>query len=384
MFDVFLAMNLTTHAFSLKKTSLRFPTINRIFSVLFILPFFFLLIFVNRIFMLLDRVFFPGFRKMQLNNTGFIIGVPRSATTYLFNLMSNDNKQFTCFKLWEILFAPSVIQKYLLSAVIKIDRFIGRPLYRLSLFFDKLFLGKIAKLHEISFSKPEEDEMLMLYTFSSIYLSFFFPEVPALNSHLFFDEEVSAEKRKKLMLFYRSCIQRHVYFFDRREQKIFLSKNPSFVSKLNSIAETFPEAKLIYMLRSPLKTIPSTISLNLNVYSIFSGRRTENPLAELTTEAIIRWYKMADNSIRSRWLNRSVIVPFKKITGQPEETIKEIYTFLDKTPGSIMTRLLISEQENSRNYRSAHKYKIFPGIPAEISLNLDFIFNGKYRDELLE
>ena len=126
--------------------------------------------------------------------------------------------------------------------------------------------------------------------------------------------------------------------------------------KTVSIAETFPEATLIYMLRSPFKTIPSTISLNSNVYSLFSGKKNENPLSGKTTEAIIRWYKMADDSIEKHWQNRNITVPFKKITSEPEMTVKAIYEFLKVMPGPEMNILLKTEQENCRNYKSGHKY----------------------------
>jgi hypothetical protein len=383
MFDIFLALRLTAHTFSLKKDSLRFPTLRRVLSALFILPAFFVLVFVNKVFMLLDWIFFNDFRKIKLKKASFIIGVPRSATTYLFNLLAKDEQHFTCFKLWEILFAPSIIQKYTLLGILKLDRLLGRPLYRLSFFFDKIFLSKIARLHETSFSKPEEDEMLLIYAFASMYLAFFFPDVPALDPHLFFDEEISYGKRKKLMLFYKRCVQRHIYVFDGREEKFFLSKNPCFISKTVSIAEVFPEATLIYMLRSPYKTIPSTISLNSNVYSIFSGVKKENPLSDKTAEAIIRWYKMADNSIKNYWQNRNIIIPFKMITMCPEITIKGIYRFLKLISGEKINILLKNEQKNCRNYKSVHNYNSESTVFQEkISLHLDFIFKGKYGNEI--
>jgi omega-hydroxy-beta-dihydromenaquinone-9 sulfotransferase len=383
MFDVFLAVHLTAHTFSMKKGSLRFPTARRVFSALFILPFFFVLILINKIFMLLDWVLFPGFMKMKLRKSSFIIGVPRSATTYLFNILAKDGEHFTCFKFWELLFAPSVIQKYILSGILRLDRWVGRPLYRLSLLMDRIFLRKIALLHETSLSRPEEDEMLFVYAFASMYLAFFFPDVPALNPHLFFDEDLSPVKRRKLMLFYKRCVQRHVYVFDRKEEKRFLSKNPSFISKTVTLAETFPEATLVYMLRSPYQTIPSTISLNLNVYSIFSGQKNENPLSDKTTEAIIRWYTMADDSIAKHWGHRNIVIPFKRITRHPEKTIKTIYEFLELMPGEAMNLVLQAEQENSNNYKSGHLYNSEPGrFEEEISLRLDFIFNGKYSNEI--
>jgi hypothetical protein len=100
MFDFVLALKLTAQTFSLKKDSLRYPGGKRILSAFFILPSFFVLIIINRIFMLADWLLFPGFRKMKLKKAGFIIGVPRSATTYLFNILAQDTKHFTCFKLW--------------------------------------------------------------------------------------------------------------------------------------------------------------------------------------------------------------------------------------------------------------------------------------------
>lgn len=383
MFDISLALNLTAHTFSFKKDSLRFPTPRRIFSVFFALPFFLVLIIINRIFMLLDWVIFPGFRKIEVKKSCFIIGVARSATTYLYNILAKDKEHFTCFKLWEILFAPSIIQKYFLSGLLKSDRFIGNPLYKLSLLLDKLFLGKIARLHEISFSNPEEDEMLLIYAFSSMYLSYFYPDVPALNQHLFFDESIPPKKRKQIMLFYKRCVQRHIYVYDRKEEKIFLSKNPAFVSKTATIAETFPEANLLYMLRSPFKTIPSTISLNANVYALFSGKKKETPLAAKTTEAIIKWYKMANDSLLKNWRHRNMVVPFKKITGQPEATIKTIYQFLKIIPGQKIGQLLKAEEENSRNYKSEHQYDNKSGLPDETILShLDLVINGKYGNEI--
>jgi hypothetical protein len=383
MFDFFLASNLATQVFSFKKDSLRFPTPRRIFSAVFILPFFMLLIIVNRIFMMLDWIIFPGFAKMPLKKTCFIIGVPRSATTYLLHVLNKDSEQFTCFKLWEILFAPSVIQKFFLLAIIKFDRLIGRPLYKFSLFIDKIFLGKISTIHETSLSKPEEDEMLLLYEFASMYLAFFFPEVKALDPHLFFDEDISPANRKKRMLFYKRCAQRHMFVFDRKGEKYFLSKNPCFISKTKSIAETFPEAKLLYMLRSPFKTIPSTISLNSNIYSLFSGVKYENALLDKTTASVIRWYQMADDSIKKNWQGRYMTVPFKKITSLPELTVNEIYEFLKINPEKEMSLLLKTEQQKSSSYKSEHNYSSNTNLFDEkIYSNLRFVVEGQYRDEI--
>ena len=381
MFDLTLALNLTLHTFSFEKGSLRFPTPRRLMNVLITLPCFFALIVTNRFFMFLDHLIFPGFRKMKVSNLVFITGVPRSATTYLYKLLAEDKHNFTCFKLWELLFAPSVIQKHILSMFLKIDAVIGRPLYRASHLFDRIFLARIARIHEISLSNPEEDEILLIYAFASVYLSFFFPDVSAVEPHLFFDEDISPAKRKRIMLFYKKCIQRHIYFYDRDEQKYFVSKNPSFISKTTSLAETFENARLIYMLRSPLKTIPSTISLNKNIYSLFSGSLNSNPLSAKTRDAIIRWYKMANSSLASRWQHRSITVPFRKVTTDPATTLSDIYTFLKLTPEGSITQRIYMEQQSRSKYVTPHGYESV-GEDDILARKLDFIFEGPFRDDI--
>ena len=378
MFDIGLFVNLLLHSFSFKKNSLRFPTFRRVICVLTVLPFFLILIIINRMFMLLDWIIFPRFWKTNIEKSCFIIGVPRSATTYLLNILAKDKEQFTCFKLWEILFAPSIIQKYILLGFINVDRLIGRPLYHVSKMMDKLLLGKIARLHETGFAKPEEDEMLLMYVFGTLYLAFFFPEVKALDSHLFFDEEVADRKRKNYIIFYRRCVQRHAYVFNRSGKKFFLSKSPCFICKTATIGKVFPKARMLYMLRSPLKTIPSAISLNLNVYSIFSGRRTENPLAVQTSEAVMRWYRMAEDSLMKHWQERNMFVPFRRITKHPANTIKSIYQYLNIVPSVTMEELLDAEEINSAKYKSSHKYVPSPFPDEVINSRLSFIFDGSY------
>jgi omega-hydroxy-beta-dihydromenaquinone-9 sulfotransferase len=381
MFDFPLAFNLMLHAFSFKKGSLRYPTPKRLFNVLITLPLFFLLVLMNRILMAMDHILFPSFKKLAINKAVFITGVPRSATTYQLSLLAKDRDHFTCFKLWEIFFAPSIIQKYFFGWILKIDRLVGRPLYRMSTWYDKIALGKIARLHDTGLSSPEEDEMLLIHAFASVFLIFCFPEVPEAERYIFFDEMVPAAKRKKIMHFYKKCVQRHVYYHSRDEKKIFLSKNPSFISKTTSLAETFPQAKLIYMLRSPLRTIPSTINLNNNLYSFFSGEINANPLEDKTKEIVVQWYKMADHSIAAHWQNRNLTMPFGKITKKPAEALSEIYTFLKLTPGKEMLQLMKIEEQKSLRHATTHQYN-GAGRDENLMHQLEFIFQGPYRDEL--
>lgn len=369
------------HTFSLKKESLRFPVGRRILAVSTMIPFFILLTTINRFFMMLDWVFFPFFTKVKIDKPIFIVGVARSATTFLYKTMAQDREQFTCFRFWELLFAPSIIQKYICVAIIKLDRKIGRPVKWLALLVDKIFLKQINRVHETGLNKVEEDEILLLYTLSSMYLNFFYPEVKALDQVLFFDEQFPEKRRKRVMNYYRRCVQRHLYVFGGATQKTFLSKNPAFVSKLASVSESFPDAKLIYMIRSPFKTIPSVINMNALVSSLFCNTKYPSNGNVRTSEVVMRWYEIADAAIKAHWSKRHIIVPFKDITRNPKRMLLDIYSFLDIAPSSLAISIGDQEQSLVKGYSAGSSYDQKAGInDADISTRLDFILEGPYKD----
>lgn len=383
MFDIALVFRLAFSAFSLERESPRFPSLKRILSVCFLMPVLLLLVLVNRFFMLLDWIFFPHFSRTKIVKPLFIVGIPRSATTFLFDTLASDTEQFTAVKLWEMVFAPSILQKLFYLAIIRTDRIIGRPLYRLSRLADRLLFSRMQAIHPLSFSHPEEDEMLLVYAMSTMMLVFSFPGTEAMSPLLFFDAEMPEAKKKRIMRFYRRSIQRHLFVFGRNGRRTYLSKNPCFVSKMESLARTFPDSRLLYLLRSPEKTIPSTISLNAGLYSLFSKRTKSLPLIDETRDTLVRWYTMADRSLKRDWNERGKVIPFRAITGEPAATVLAIYDFAGKKmPGSMRKRMEKQEAEK-QVYRSAHAYDPAAGLAdGTYRESLRFIFEGPWAGQI--
>ncbi len=54
----------------------------------------------------------------------------RTATTLCQNLIINDTHHFTSFKFYELLFAPSVIEKKLVNQVIRLDKKMNGAIYK--------------------------------------------------------------------------------------------------------------------------------------------------------------------------------------------------------------------------------------------------------------
>lgn len=183
------------------------------------------------------------------------------------------------------------------------------------------------------------------------------------------------------MNYYRRCVQRHMYVFGNSSQKTFLSKNPAFISKLGSIADLFPDAKLIYMIRSPYKTIPSVINMNALVSSLFCNTKYLSSGNVRTSEVVMRWYEIADASIRAHWTNRHLIVPFKEVTSNPKETLNAIYSFLAISSTPLAFAIRNEEQGLVKQNSTTASYDQKAGVDSDrISSRLKFILEGPYKD----
>jgi hypothetical protein len=68
---------------------------------------------------------FPAFRRQQIRQPVFVLGVPRSGTTFLHRALAAD-AAFTTTRTWELLFAPSLCQRYLIRGLIAVDSSWGR------------------------------------------------------------------------------------------------------------------------------------------------------------------------------------------------------------------------------------------------------------------
>ncbi len=352
-----LIFKLLLHSFSFKKGSLRKPTFKRLAIVFLIFPICALIILINWVFLIVDNFIFWTYRKQSIKKLVFITGLPRSATSLVFHKLANDADHFTSFKLWEIIFAPSIIQKYFFRAILFIDKSIGHPLYACSKLLDRLLFKKLRGIHDMSLSKPEEDELLFIYKLSTVLFVYVFPGLHYLDNLLEFDEKIQPQTRYKLMRFYKRCLQRHNFVFNRNDNKYLLSKNPAFVSRIRSLHDTFPDSHLIYTYRSPLKTIPATISLNRHLYSIFASIDEAFPMASSTKDMLTRWYIMSNKALKEKYQGKQLVLDYAHITEQLSNTLTEIYQCLGiETTKKLQLTFALAE-EKSRLFKSNNHYQ---------------------------
>ena len=360
--DLKLVFNLVFGIFSFKQKNMRWFNLKRIVMVLLVLPVFVILLIINRFFLFLDNLFFPFFRKQKINNPVFIISMPRTATTYLFHLLSKQKDRYTSIKLWEIIFAPSITQKIICLLVSKADDLLGKPLKRLIIFFEEKVFKNLQSIHLIGLQYPEEDEALLLWDLSTAYFNFFYPDSNYFDAYLDFDNVLSENQKSRIMRRYLNYIKRHNYVFNKSCERQFLSKNPLMMPKLEALYGVFPDAQIVSINRCPGDTMPSTIRLNNKLYSFFTSKKTPESLNEKTCIFLIKWYKNANKHLHTLYKDQSFIVDFNLLVSLNEEHIRQLLCFL-KNESYLNEVVKISKKERKRHvaekvYKSYSKKEI--------------------------
>lgn len=213
---------------------------------------------VNWVCLLLDEVLFPAARRVRIVKPLIILGPPRSGTTCLHRLLAGASDDFQTAPACELLFAPSVLQKKISRALLRLDRRLGSPLRCLWGRLEARLLRCFADTHPGSLRDPEEDYFYLNPLFACTGWLMAFPAWRSLYQWMPGCGEASEVKRRRALQFYFLCLQKQLYV--RATDQFLLSKNASFSSWMDLLPEIFPDARWVICMRSPLETLPSMLS----------------------------------------------------------------------------------------------------------------------------
>ena len=269
----------------------------------------------------LDDILFPGHKTQPIEKPLFILGNLRSGSTFLHRLLSRDSETFTSMTIWDIYLAPSVTQKKITQLASRLDNKLGGHLHRLLYEFDRRTLGKF-KIHPISFFQPEEDENILFHIWDSYWVSFLFPFMDELPNYPHFDEALSPEHRRRIMVFYKSMLQRHLYATGK---KYYVAKAPAFSAKIETLVEFFPDARIIYLARNPLDMLPSTISWMNYARGVFTQPKEKYLYLDEILDFTQHWYRYPLQYLDSHPSPRHLILKYDDLILRPEQTLRAFY-----------------------------------------------------------
>ncbi|HEX5676731.1 MAG TPA: sulfotransferase [Alcanivorax sp.] len=318
-------------------------------------PLFLLLQAVNGAGLLLDYLLFPDFRRVRVREPLFVVGVPRSGTTFLHRLLAGDSERFTTTALWELIFAPSITQRWIWRGIGRLDAWLGAPLSRLFFRLERRVLGGLDDVHQTGLREPEEDYLALLPVLGCFLLVLAVPD-PALWRLTYADRDLPAAEKQRLMAAYRRFVQRHLYFHG--EHRTFLSKNPSFTPFMATLADAFPDARFIGCLRDPTAAVPSQINSIVIGGKLFDGRDTADYWREGFLAMLDYYYRHLLEQLDGLPEGRGALSVMETLAAAPGDTVTAFYAAFGWTPSPAYRAFLAGEDQRARAYRSGHRYSL--------------------------
>ena len=305
--------------------------------------------------------------QLHLNNSFsepsdpvFVIGLPRSGTTFLFNLLSLDVAHRSPLY-WEIM-SPFPITKNEKEEY-KRERKINRELK-----LAKTLIPKLRAMHTIRANTPEECEQIATMNVRSfVYMCM--ADVPEYIDYLKYCS-------------FDSVFMWHKRFFQALElngkPKRWLLKDPSHIGHLPEILKTYPNAKFIHIHRDPTDSVGSFCSLTKNVRSAFSRKVNTNDIGKTVIDFWNHNLNKGMEDRRQLSSNQIIDINYHDFIQSPLNQIKNIYLQLGfdmtiETENNIESYL----SQNQGNTKSDHQYSL-----DEFGLDKKII-KDQFRDYML-
>jgi hypothetical protein len=303
----------------------------------------------------LDHLFFPKFKRQPVREPVFIVAPPRSGTTLLQKLMSLDEKRFIHNTLYQTIFPAVGFQRFF-DGLIWLDRRLGQPFARVVSWAEKKWFGGWDEMHKMRFNEPEEDDGFFVYTFLTEAIFLLFLHVEDLWEAGFHDALTSV-KRRKVMSFYRSCLQRRL--FASGPDKTILCKATQSSGAVQSLLATFPDAKFITIIRHPNESIASHVSVFWPVWQAHTPElRKDGPESKAYARLAVRWFQHLFAFREKVHPRQYYCIDYRDLMCNPKATLEKLYHHFGwKISGSYREKLTLA---NSRqlHFESNHKYSL--------------------------
>jgi hypothetical protein len=303
----------------------------------------------------LDEVFFRGYRKVEVRRPLFVVGVPRSGTTFLHGVLAADERT-TTFSTWECFFALSVTWRKLWRAVGRIDSVLGRPLGRGADWLARQLAGGFEDTHPVRLDQPEEDFFCLLPPMTCFVLVVLFPDSPDLWRMARLDSEADAGFRRRQLDYYHRAVQRHL--FVHGTDKRFLSKNASFAGMVGSLSERFPDGRFIVCLREPERALSSQLSTLSDSLRFFGSDADPDRFNRCFVELFAYYFRNLFDQAERLPANRIAVLNNTEIRAHLAEAVETTLSRLEIEPADSFSQRLHSLAGESRQHRSPHRHRL--------------------------
>ena len=237
----------------------------------------------------------------------FITGLPRSGTSFLFDLLHAHSYLRSPFT-WEIFQANSIAKNKLQILIKKIRT-------QIELISINRLVPQLAKIHPMHESYPEECQLITAYDLKSI--SFVYSA--NLPNYLKFISDSSFESSFRVHKNFLNALS------TEEDEIMWLLKDPCHIGHIEEILNSYPKARFIFIHRNPKFSIPSISNLAYNLRLGYSDH--VDPLL-VGKQMLSYWQEASEKLLNSRELipeEQVVDIKFDQLIDDPVKTVHCIF-----------------------------------------------------------
>ena len=307
---------------------------------------------------------YPEIESIEIEKPIIVVGMPRSGTTHLVNLLAADRRR-RALPYWES-------QEPIPARGRGPDVFGVDPRYaRAKAEHDAMMANAplVAAMHD-QFPEAIEEEVEILDLDFASYILEWLARVPSWRvTYLALDQTQHYAYMKKVL--------QALTFF--RGPQTWVLKSPQHSEQLRPLMETFPDATVAFTHRDPVAVIQSTITMM--AYADRLRRRTIDPewLVDYWTDRV---HRLLSAGVRDRELvpaERSIDIGFHQLNGNEISVLESLYdrAAVELTPGvrKSFERYIDS---NPRGKHGSIRYDLqrhFGVTPEDVRSRFDFYFD---------
>jgi hypothetical protein len=297
---------------------------------------------INRLRIKEDIKRHPDILQVPIARPLFILGMPRSGTTLLHNLLAQDLAS-RWLHLWELA-SPSPPPEYRNRnsdpRIQKVEKLVQRY---------NTLAPQLATAHNLNPQGPEECNPLFEHEFASLIF-----ELRANVKR--YTEWMESYDMVRAYQFYRQQLQLLAWHYPGN---YWVLKAPAHIFYLDALIKVFPDACIVQTHRDPLKVLPSICSLTAIVRGIYSDRIESKALgnywSDRIAQALEKEMQVRDFEASSRFYD----VDYHNLVQDPIGTVRQIYEYFGydfhpQMAENIKTWLV----QNPQHKHGVHRYSL--------------------------
>lgn len=282
----------------------------------------------------------PEILQEQIKAPLVIAGLQRTGTTMLHRLLAADPTTRAMLSWESIDPTPAAVKPGKVDPRLKKAQMAEKAL--------KYLAPEFFAIHPVEASAPEEDILLLEYSFLSDVPESMF-HVPSYGAWLKQQDMAAAYDYLKLLL--------QVLQWQQRGERWVL-KTPSHLGQLDTLLKVFPDARIIQTHRDPSQTTASFSSMVTHGSGVFSDVVDAHERATLWLDKNAAMLRQAQ-AVRESHPHAFIDVSYYDLISDPMSQVERIYAFAD-IPLAAESRSVMdaARKTNKKDRHGKHRYTL--------------------------